>query len=292
MKSEASKYPLSIITINLNNRDGLKKTIESVVNQTYQNFEYIVIDGASADGSVEVIQDYTDKINYWVSEPDSGIYNAMNKGIRVAQGEYLLFLNSGDWLYDDDTLNQAIPFLNESISIYTGDIIFKSNIGEQYIQHPEKLSFTYLMGRGLAHQSSFISKELFNKYGFYDESLTIVADWAFFFVQLGIHNESYRRIPVIISVFDLFGISANEIFFNSALKDKVNIVNKYLPPLLVKELFEIKRLNNRIGVLGIQKILAVTSGTKSKQLFNRLVIVMNKLIIIKNKIRTLFWNLK
>ena len=84
---------LSVITINFNNRDGLRKTIESVVNQTYKDFEYIVIDGGSTDGSVDVIKEYTDRIDYWVSEPDKGIYNAMNKGIDVAQGEYCLFLN-------------------------------------------------------------------------------------------------------------------------------------------------------------------------------------------------------
>ena len=81
---------LSVITINYNNRDGLKKTIESVVNQTYKDFEYIIIDGGSTDGSVEVLKEYSDKIDYWVSEPDKGIYNAMNKGIDIAKGEYVM----------------------------------------------------------------------------------------------------------------------------------------------------------------------------------------------------------
>ena len=87
---------LSVITINFNNRDGLRKTIESVVNQTYNDFEYIIIDGGSTDGSVDVIKEYADRIDYWVSEPDKGIYNAMNKGIDVAKGEYCIFMNSGD----------------------------------------------------------------------------------------------------------------------------------------------------------------------------------------------------
>lgn len=93
---------LSIITINYNNREGLRKTIESVVAQTTREFEYIVIDGGSTDGSVDVIKEFSDYIDYWVSEPDKGIYNAMNKGVKVAHGDYCQFLNSGDWLYDSN----------------------------------------------------------------------------------------------------------------------------------------------------------------------------------------------
>ncbi len=87
---------LSIITVNLNNKDGLQKTIDSVISQTFKDFEWIVIDGGSTDGSKELIEKYSDYISYWVSEPDKGIYNAMNKGIKVAKGDYLEFLNSGD----------------------------------------------------------------------------------------------------------------------------------------------------------------------------------------------------
>ena len=98
---------LSVITINYNNRDGLRQTIESVVGQTYRDFEYIIIDGGSTDGSVDVIKEYADKIDYWVSEKDKGIYNAMNKGVAVALGEYCLFLNSGDTLCHPDVLAQV-----------------------------------------------------------------------------------------------------------------------------------------------------------------------------------------
>ena len=93
---------LSVITINLNDAEGLQKTLRSVwERQSFTDFEHIVIDGASTDGSVEVIKKYADKLAYWVSEPDKGIYSAMNKGIVRARGEYLLFINSGDWLADD-----------------------------------------------------------------------------------------------------------------------------------------------------------------------------------------------
>ena len=100
---------ISIITINFNNLEGLKKTIESVINQTYSNIEYIVIDGGSTDGSVEVIKEYNDEITYWVFEKDKGIYNAMNKGILKSKGKYLQFLNSEDWLIDNEVVNYPVP---------------------------------------------------------------------------------------------------------------------------------------------------------------------------------------
>ena len=109
---------LSIITVNLNNCDGLQKTIDSVVSQTFKDFEWIVIDGGSTDGSKELIEQYADHFTYWVSEPDKGIYNAMNKGIRVAKGDYLQFLNSGDYLYDRTTLEKCLLPQNNADVIY------------------------------------------------------------------------------------------------------------------------------------------------------------------------------
>jgi len=94
----------SIITVNFNNKEGLRQTIESVIHQTYRDFEFIVIDGGSTDGSVDVLKEYDSQIDYWVSEPDGGIYQGMNKGIKKASGEYLNFMNSGDCFYSSDVL--------------------------------------------------------------------------------------------------------------------------------------------------------------------------------------------
>ena len=113
---------LSIITVNLNNRDGLQKTIDSVICQTFRDFEWIVIDGGSTDGSKELIEQYADHFAYWVSEPDKGIYNAMNKGIKVAKGEYLQFLNSGDSLWNETTLQGVVPFFSGTTDIFYGDV--------------------------------------------------------------------------------------------------------------------------------------------------------------------------
>ena len=98
----------------------MQKTIDSVITQTYKDFEWIIIDSGSTDGSVELIKEYTDEVSYWISEPDNGIYGAMNKGIHLAHGEYLLFMNSGDQIYDKDVLSYAVPLL-KGVDYYIGE---------------------------------------------------------------------------------------------------------------------------------------------------------------------------
>jgi glycosyltransferase involved in cell wall biosynthesis len=180
---------LSIITVNLNNAEGLRKTIESVISQTYNDYEYLIIDGGSTDGSVEIIKEFADKITYWVSEPDKGIYNAMNKGILKANGEYLQFLNSGDWL-----LNEKILYKLFNLS-YSAEIIFGNTILTKadgttylYLKKPiENISLAYFFTKTIQHQSSFIKKDLFNEL-LYDDELKIVADWKFFIQKIIIQN--------------------------------------------------------------------------------------------------------
>ena len=114
---EKHQVKITIITINFNNCEGLGKTIDSVVSQSCHDYEYIVIDGGSTDGSVNVIKDNADNIDYWVSEKDDGIYNAMNKGIDHATGEYCLFLNSGDTLHDCEVIASVVPVLEADIVV-------------------------------------------------------------------------------------------------------------------------------------------------------------------------------
>lgn len=131
---------LSIITVNLNNLEGLKRTYESVVCQTFTDYEWIVIDGGSTDGSREFIEQHQDKFAYWCSEPDKGIYNAMNKGIIHAQGEYLNFMNSGDCLACEETLARVL------VPNHTEDIIYGVTVNNHrngsVIRHPKKNKFT------------------------------------------------------------------------------------------------------------------------------------------------------
>lgn len=201
---------ISIITINRNNAEGLRKTIESVITQTLDEFEYIVIDGASTDVSVDVIRQYEDKITYWVSEPDNGIYNAMNKGISRANGEYLLFLNSGDSLVEENTLQNVLSAgLNTDIVYgYQYDDINGKRQEELCLDVPY-ISFATLKDSHIPHQSTFIRAELLKKNGGYLEHYKIISDWAFLMLALFKWNARIKRIPVFVSVYDTTGISSN-----------------------------------------------------------------------------------
>lgn len=198
---------LSIITINYNNVEGLKKTIQSVVSQTFRDFEWIVIDGGSTDGSKDLIEQYASHFSYWVSEPDNGIYNAMNKGIKVATGDYCLFLNSGDSLCDDSIID-AFCQLRPTADIVAGNLIVNDSIYDVRISpDEEELNYQFMCDNTILHPSSFIKRELFFKYGLYDESLKIVADWKFFFICLIQHSCSYQKWERCIASFNTYGIS-------------------------------------------------------------------------------------
>lgn len=192
----------SIITINYNNKDGLKKTIESVINQSYRNFEYIIIDGGSTDGSVDIIKEYEKHINYWVSEPDKGVYNAMNKGIMKAHGDYLNFMNSGDCFYSSQTLERISLIPNVDI------IMGKSFISSNIIVSPHYPVTLYsICVYGINHQAVFYKKSFCTKY-LYDESLKYVSDFKLTIQCLIVDNCSYEITNEIIAIYDTTGISS------------------------------------------------------------------------------------
>lgn len=214
---------LSIITINFNNRDGLRKTIESVVNQTWQEFEYIIIDGGSTDGSVEVIKEYADRIDYWVSEPDRGIYHAMNKGIDQAKGEYCQFLNSGDTFHNNGVLLSLTHHLN-NIDIIIGRI-YPSNRSTASEIIPE-VTMLRLFEKSLPHSSAYIASKLLKEIH-YDTSYKIVSDWKFYIQSLVFRNASYKFIDITVSNFDVSGISST----NAALvmDERQSVLAELLP---------------------------------------------------------------
>ena len=198
---------ISIITINYNDKEGLEKTILSVLNQTIQDYEFIVIDGNSNDGSKNSIDKYKDKFTYWVSENDLGIYNAMNKGIQFAKGDYLLFMNSGDELISDsNVLETCTELLVEDIVAFDCYLEKENKIvGKR--THIEKPTLFYVYKNGLKHQSTFIKRSLFEKIGLYNETYKIAGDYEFWircFLQPQTTSKSYS-IP--IAIFKLNGIS-------------------------------------------------------------------------------------
>jgi glycosyltransferase involved in cell wall biosynthesis len=225
---------ISVITINYNNAVGLEKTIKSVLSQSYQDFEYIVIDGGSADKSKEIIEEYADKIDYWVSEPDKGIYNAMNKGISQAKGVFYHFLNSGDAYASDDVLDQIFTGKQYSVSILRGIQIcdckaqtFRwNNFGDRDVT----LYDLYI--DGLRHQATFIKWELFAKYGLYDESYRFVSDWKLF-LQAIIDGEETLFLDMDIVIFDMNGIS-NRPEHQKALFEERDLVIKELLPETIR----------------------------------------------------------
>ena len=213
---------LSIITINYNNASGLRKTIVSVLKQTSHDFEFIVVDGASTDGSVELIQslDFCTLHSFqWISETDLGIYNAMNKGIRMAKGEYIQFLNSGDTLAANDVTEKILQVIdnkeqrtkdNEGVLILYGNMLKplqkrihrdRGFAGRQ----PTMLDF---YAGTLNHSSAFIKRSLFETYGLYDELLRIVSDWKWFLQVIALHGVIPVYKDIDVTVFDMSGISS------------------------------------------------------------------------------------
>lgn len=202
---------LSVITINRNNKEGLNKTIKSVLSQTFDDYEYLVIDGGSTDGSTDIISAYSDKITYWVSEPDKGIYNAMNKAINRAEGEYCYFLNSGDLLASEDVFKDIFRE-NSHASFICGNFIWDkkgSLIRDESYKNRNWIFSLYDIYSGfLNHQAFFIQKEMFNKYGLYDERFRIMSDWKLFFVAIGLYHETVEYKDVDIAIYDTEGFSS------------------------------------------------------------------------------------
>lgn len=207
---------LSIITINRNNAEGLKRTLDSVAVQTNKEFEHIIVDGASTDESVEVIKDYVNHVScmmydvLWVSEKDTGIYNAMNKGLKKAKGEYTLMLNSGDYLVDEHVIERILPEF-EGTDIVQGNVI-TTRAGKETIDRgygKSDLTFIDVINGHFLHQASFCRRELFDKYGYFDETYKINGDTVFYAKCLGFGDATFKYVDQNIAYFDMTGISAD-----------------------------------------------------------------------------------
>lgn len=217
----------SIITINYNNKQGLKNTIESVIHQTHRDFEYIVIDGGSTDGSADILKEYDSHIDYWVSEPDKGIYNAMNKGIAKAKGDYLNFMNSGDCFFDYNVLQRVTDYGYHTDFIVGRDLHVNETSGLSHVSiQPSRLSMMHFFIATLDHQSSFIRRELF-KDSLYREDFRLVSDWIFFMQKIVSEGCQVQFIPDIICRREEGGISEQQQITNK--KEISHWLHNYLP---------------------------------------------------------------
>lgn len=226
---------LSIITINRNNASGLEKTMQSVLSQNRNDFEYIVVDGASTDESKEIIRRNAERFGSrlkWVSELDKGIYNAMNKGIGMASGSYLHFLNSGDSLVSDDVIEKMYDALekNGNPPILYGNLIKFLPGGNAFRDRcfaGNEITFLGFFRGSLNHPSSYIRKDLFAKYGLYDENLKIVSDWKWFLQAVVFGNEKPVYVDCDVALFDLTGISETNKELDRTERNKV--LSKLVP---------------------------------------------------------------
>lgn len=199
---------ISIVTINYNNYSGLKKTMDSVYAQNFSDFEYIIIDGGSVDGSREHLINNSNKLSYWSSEKDNGIYDAMNKGIQVASGKYIMFLNSGDYLVHENVLLHAnMDLEKEDADIYYGNIeITNEENALTSITYPSKLTLDFWELRTINHQAAFIKTLLFTDFGLYQNEYKLAADY-FFFLKCFFYGKRFVHINETIVHYLLDGNS-------------------------------------------------------------------------------------
>ena len=219
-----TKPLLSIITICYNEKE-IERTCESIVNQTWQDFEWIVVDGGSTDGTLDILNKYKDRIDILISEPDKGRYNAMNKGIKLAQGQYLNFMNGGDAFYNSTVLEKVFKESEQTADILYGKECIVDGKCSYICNLPQKIDVSYWLQRTIRHQSSFIKKELFIKYGFYNENYTIVSDFESF-VLFFTKGCSFQYLPHIIASFNASGISCSN--QKQSMAERKKVEQKYL----------------------------------------------------------------
>lgn len=199
---------LTVITIVYNEVDRILATCKSIDRQAYDNVEWIVLDGGSSDGTLDILNQYTSEIDILISEPDRGIYHAMNKGIALASGEYILFMNGGDEFYTADILADVIPHLDSDI-VY-GNLLMRDGVRDHMRHYPSTLTSKYFLREMLPHQATFYKKTLFDEAGLYDESFRIAGDYEFNTRIFKTLEPSYKHLNLTISVFYTDGISSSQ----------------------------------------------------------------------------------
>lgn len=249
---------LSIITVCLNEREGIKKTCESILSQTWQDFEWIVIDGGSTDGTLDILSEYP--VTHLVSEPDEGVYQAMNKGINLARGKYVFFLNGGDYFYRPDVLSEVFEKRNWDEDILYGEISINgssSHVSKSLKSIKSPFAF---IGHNIPHQGAFIKRSLFLSYGFYDETLKVSSDWKQWIV-FALNKCSFRYLPFAVAGFDSKGISS--VRMDLLQRERTDVLNTF---------FTVQEMNHKgfknvrwIKLFGILPVLKIRSSRNRSQ---------------------------
>jgi glycosyltransferase involved in cell wall biosynthesis len=226
---------VSIITINYNNLPGLIRTVNSVLHQKGIKPEFIIVDGGSTDGSAEYILANKSIFSKVIIEKDKGIYDAQNKGILSATGDYILFLNGGDWFKDENSL-LAFESALGNFDILYGDIIYKKHDNEDIYQFPEQIDEQFMFAKGMPHQSTLIRRSLFDKTGLHNLKYKICADWHFFMHAFFTHQATSVHIKKPITIFDCTGVSSGIDSIQPIINEQMDILNDGFPHL--KKLFK------------------------------------------------------
>lgn len=235
---------LSIVTINYNNRDELNETLSSFCTKAYlaDELELLIIDGGSTDGSLEVLDKYKSFIDYQVSEPDGGIFPAMNKGLKQATGEYIIFMNSGD-AFCEGLLTRS--FLNGlQGDIFYGDLYLKTGNHLTYQKQTPEIDFLYLLGRTICHQSVFMRTALAQQYPFTTApEYSIMGDWIQLFQIMRQEKAKVLYAPVPICLYDTSGVSDQEP--EQRQKQRLSYLRTQYSEWELKDLIKISRLRSR-----------------------------------------------
>jgi len=196
---------ITVVTVVYNNINSLEETILSIINQSYKNIEYIIIYGGSTDGTVDIIRKYNDKINYWKSEPDKGIYDAMNKALNLSNGDFLIFLNAGDTFFSDNTLLEFVRKAHNKNAIYYGNAIYINKLTKEQYWRGGSFNKYRLSKTNICHQTIFFSKKAYHSNS-YNLKYNLFADWEYN-MQL-FRKFHYLHLNQTIAYYDSTGISA------------------------------------------------------------------------------------
>lgn len=220
---------ISIITVCKNAENAIGRTMLSVVTQSCfnENIEYVIIDGASTDNMLEIIKQYTDKYPIkWISEPDSGIYNAMNKALKMASGEIIYFLNAGDKLFDEKTISLVLSEFENSNPdfLYTDILLYKNNeLQKASIKKFDHADKYFLFRDCICHQASFFKKSVFDKLGRFNEDFKLAADYEMLLKIMADKTLKKEYLPITTAYYDVAGVSSTE---EDVVKEERAIIQK------------------------------------------------------------------